>query len=174
MTRISCLILFGLIGFQSCSGQAHKETESKDLRSNQEVVTTIDSKDSLAIKGVKSIPPNVFNRTELKYLFVWGQDCDISGRECFAISEIPKEIKKLENLEELHLPLNYITKLPIEILELKNLKVIDLSENPGFADIETVSQMNWLEEFYCFGCHLSESDIEKLKTELPDCKIKTE
>lgn len=127
--------------------------------------------DSLSLKGIKEIPKNVFNLTELKYLSVYGQDCDMRPMECFAIREIPKEIQNLKNLEVLRLTLNYIRKLPIEILELEKLKILDLTENPNFSDLETVKKMKWLEEFYCFGCNLSDKEVELLKKELPNCKI---
>ena len=167
-------LIFALVGLQSCLGQSSNKPESEKTIPNQESITKVDTKDSVSITGVKTIPSDVFNRSELKYLSIWGQDCDIAGVECFAISKIPKEIEKLENLEELHLTLNYITTLPSEILKLKKLRVLDLTENPGFNDIEKVVQMKWLEEFYCFGCHLSKTDLQKLKQELPNCKIGTE
>ena len=170
MKSIQFLIIVVIV-LQSCSGQSSNKPESEKTILNKLLITKVDTKDSLSITGVKTIPFNVFKRKELKYLSIWGQDCDIAGEECFAISEIPNEIEKLENLEELHLTLNYITTLPSEILKLKSLRVFDLTENPGFNDIDKVVQMKWLEEFYCFGCHLSETDIEKLKQELPNCKI---
>jgi hypothetical protein len=172
--RIIQFLIIVVIVLQSCSGQSSNKAESEKTIPNQELITKIDTKDSLSITGVKTIPSDLFNRSELKYLSIWGQDCDMLGVECFAISQIPNEIEKLENLEELHLTLNYITTLPSEILKLKKLRVLDLTENPGFNDIDKVVQMKWLEEFYCFGCHLSETDLEKLKQELPNCKIGTE
>ncbi|MGJ8667533.1 MAG: leucine-rich repeat domain-containing protein [Patiriisocius sp.] len=130
--------------------------------------------DLLSLERIKEIPQCVFKRTELKYLSVFGQDCDIRPMECFAINEIPSEIGNLKNLEVLKLTLNYIEKLPIEILKLKKLRVLDLTENPNFSDLETVGKIKWLKEFYCFGCKFSEKEIEKLKKELPNCKIGTE
>lgn len=130
--------------------------------------------DSLSLKGIKEIPQSVFKRTELKYLSVFGQDCDIRPMECFAIEKIPKEIKYLKNLEVLRLTLNYITELPIEIVELRKLKVLDLTENPNFTDLETLEKIKWLEEFYCFGCNLSDKEVLVLKKKLPNCKIVTE
>jgi hypothetical protein len=141
---------------------------------NVEIFNKVDTKDSLFLVRVKSIPLDVFERVELKYLSVWGQDCDIYGEECLAISELPKEIEKLKNLEELRLTLNYIERLPLEILKLEKLRILDLSENPNFSDVGTVTKMAQLEEFYCFGCHLSKSDINILKSRLPNCKIGTE
>lgn len=130
--------------------------------------------DSLFIKGVQKIPPEVFNQTKLIYLSVWGQDCDVPSIPCMAISKVPTGIKHLKNLKELHLVLNYIHELPPEILELKKLEVLDLTENPNFKDVQTVMKMNWLKQFTCYGCHLSTEDVTKLKTALPSCLITTE
>ncbi len=141
--------------------------EAKELYKKKE-------SDSLSLTGIKEIPKRVFNRTELKYLSVIGQDCDIRPMECFAINEIPKDIQNLKNLEVLRLTLNYINKLPIKILELKKLEILDLTDNPNFSDLETVGKIKWLKEFYCYGCNLSEKEIDQLKKELPNCKISTE
>ena len=172
--RTTLFSLLFLIGTQSCSGQSSHETETEKITPSKDLITKIDTKDSLSITGVKTIPLNVFSRKELKYLSIWGQDCDIAEMECFAISEIPNEIEKLEKLEELHLTLNYITTLPSQILTLKKLRVLDLSENPGFRDLNKIVRMTWLEEFYCFGCHISKAELETLKKELPNCKIGTD
>ena len=165
------LLLLLVIVVQSCTEQASDEPEDYQINLGSEAVILVDTKDSLSISGVKAIPFDVFRRNELKYLSIFGQDCDMAGIECFAISEIPKEISKLKKLEELHLKLNYITTLPIEILELKNLRVLDINENPGFDDIEKVEQMTWLEEFSCYGCQISDKDRERLIQKLPNCKI---
>jgi Leucine-rich repeat (LRR) protein len=129
---------------------------------------------SLSLKGIKEIPKSVFKRTELTYLSIYGQDCDIRPMECFAINKLPTEIRNLKNLETLKLTLNYIEELPIEILELKKLRVLDLTENSNFSDLKTVGKIKWLKEFYCFGCNLSDEEIYQLKKELPNCKIGTE
>lgn len=164
------VLIFFTIGFQCCSGNLDEQAENSEI-TTKHWITKISTNDSLAISGVKTIPLEVFENTELKYLSVWGQDCDVAGLECFAIKELPPQIKKLTHLEELHLTLNYITVLPSEILALKNLKILNLTDNPGFKDIQTVIQMQWLEEFYCYGCHLSEEDIKKLHVNLPNCII---
>lgn len=127
--------------------------------------------DSLHLNGIKEIPLDVFKRINLTFLSIYGQDCDVSEVDCLAINKLPAEIRNLKNLEVLKLSLNYIEELPFEILELKKLRILDLTENPNFSDIETVGKIKWLKEFYCFGCNLSEKEINQLKKELPNCKI---
>lgn len=171
LKRFLLLIAAIFLGLMSCKS-TNENSSSKDTVSlNDDRVIIFESTDSLAIRRVKVFPHDILNRKELRYLSIIGQDCDITGMECFAITSIPSEIDKLENLEELYLPLNYITKLPHEILNLKQLEVLDLSDNPGFADVTTLQQMNWLKEFYCYGCQLSDADIKALKMSLPDCII---
>lgn len=162
------IILISVLNLNfSCGKIKNAESQmSLELQKNES--------DSLNLKGIKEIPSNVFNKINLTYLSVYGQDCDVMGIECLAIDRLPSEISKLTNLEILRLPLNYIEQLPKEILELKNLKVIDLTDNPHFSDLETVGKIKWLKEFYCYGCNLSKTEVNKLKNELPNCIIETE
>lgn len=166
------LLFYIILLFFSCHEKQQKnKTEQLFIKTNQ-VRNEEKISDSLSLKGIKEIPIEVFEKTWLTYLYVFGQDCDVIGVECFAIKEIPKEIKNLKNLEILSLPVNYIEKLPNEILELRKLKVLDLTENPSFDDIEIVGKMKWLESFSCYGCYLSKEEIEYLKNELPNCEIR--
>lgn len=162
MKQLFFLVFIGLCS-SSLFGQKPDSSQGK--------LIFIETLDSISISRAKKIPSIVFDKSELKYLSVLGQDCCLSGVECFAISKIPNQIEKLTNLEELHLTLNYIQSLPIEILHLKKLRILDLTDNPSFKDIDTIVQMTWLEEFYCYGCHLSETDIESLKKGLPNCTL---
>lgn len=166
------ILLFSIfiILFSCNKKQQINKTEQISTEINQ-VENKKKESDSLSLKGIKEIPKEVFSKTWLTYLSVYGQDCDITGIECFAIRKIPKEIENLKNLEVLDLFLNYVDKLPKEILELKKLKILSLSENPNFSDIETVSKIKWLEQFSCFGCYLSKEEIEYLKKQLPNCEI---
>ncbi|MFT5917499.1 MAG: Leucine-rich repeat (LRR) protein [Bacteroidia bacterium] len=123
--RIIFVIILFIFGFESCSRES--VNRANEVKSNQIFTSEVDiidsisverqelgisnkleTKDSLFLTGVKSIPSGVFKRVDLKYLSVWGEYCDIYGVECFAISELPKKIEKLKNLEELRLTLNYI------------------------------------------------------------------
>ena len=165
------ILLFSVLIFSfSCSKKQEGKNEPVLIDTNQ-LEKRERKSDSLILKGVKEIPTEVFEKTWLTYLYVHGQDCDVIGVECFAIREVPREIKNLKNLEELNLFLNYVDKLPKEILELKKLKILNLSENPAFSDMETVGKMKWLEQFSCFGCHFSKEEIEYLQRQLPNCKI---
>ncbi|WP_338792351.1 hypothetical protein [Bernardetia sp. MNP-M8] len=162
-----CILLL----FVSCTEKSQESQSEVSLTDINQVKNEEEKSDSLSLTGIKEIPIEVFEKTWLTYLSVIGQDCCLAGVECLAIREIPKEIENLKNLETLSLTLNYIRELPTEILELKSLKTLDLTDNTNFSDIETVSKMKWLEEFYCYGCHLSKEEVEYLKEQLPNCKI---
>lgn len=64
------------------------------------------------------------------------------------LTELPKEIGKLQNLVLLNIRDNKISKLPNEIINLKNLK-----------------------DLYIYGNPMSKAEIEKLKANMPNCKI---
>jgi Leucine-rich repeat (LRR) protein len=66
------------------------------------------------------------------------------------------------------LTINSISKIPIELKELKNLKLIDLTDNAGLAFIGDISQLTSLEYLYLYGCGLIKlpnniGDLKSLK-----------
>ncbi|HEY8935354.1 MAG TPA: leucine-rich repeat domain-containing protein [Cyclobacteriaceae bacterium] len=130
---------------------------------------------SIATQDIQTneIPKKVFEMGSLRKLTIIGMDCDYiqvdeKGNDitkCWAIREIPKEIKKLKKLETLELRVNSIQTLPKEIRELKNLKTLDLTDNPGLSNIDNVIELENLEELVLFGCYLTKlpADIGQLK-----------
>ena len=127
--------------------------------------------DSAFVTGVMEFPEEIFDHPNIKYISIWGQDCDIAGEPCYAIDSIPNRIGELTELEELHLGLNYIDELPPGILKLEKLRVLDMLENPGFNDVETVAKIQTLEEFTCFGCRLTDEEKAYLREHLPNCEM---
>ena len=142
------------------------------------------------------IPDSVFQMTNLRHLAINGMDCDHSDRtSCWMISEIPIEIKNLQNLTTLRLTLNAIKTIPNELTQLSHLRLIDLTDNAGLFEIDNISKIGSLEFLYLYGCGLTKlpNDIGNLtnlkelglvgnsfdKTEqtrikkaLPNCNIK--
>lgn len=165
------LSFLSILMFLSCKEQDSNKKSALNSSSKCKTESIKTGLDSISLKGIKEIPQNILKNNQLTYLSVYGQDCDVAGIECLAINNLPKEIKNLENLEVLKLILNYIEKLPNEILELKKLRVLDLTENPNFSDLKTVGKIKWLKEFCCYGCNISEKEIQDLKKELPGCTI---
>lgn len=60
---------------------------------------------------------------------------------------------------------NSIQRLPEEINALDNLRVLDLTDNPGLSNIDPIVEVENLEELVLFGCSLTKlpEGIEKLK-----------
>jgi Leucine-rich repeat (LRR) protein len=68
---------------------------------------------------VHNFPQELFGLDNLKYL-------DLSGG---SIKSIPKRINKLQKLEQLYLDECGLEKIPHELMDLPNLKIISLMEN---------------------------------------------
>lgn len=116
-------LLFTAIVLSACP------VEKKDRRPVEHQDTTAAySETTLKLKS-NHIPYDVFKMTRLRKLSVIGMDCDYTHvddngnnvTKCWAIREIPEEIKELKQLEALVLRVNSIQRLPEEINALDNL-----------------------------------------------------
>lgn len=126
-----------------------------------------------------SIPDSIFEMNNLKTLIIEGMDCPLvynnDGNlvptdevDCWRLIAIDPNIRQLKGLERLSLPLNAITKIPEELGALKNLKVLDLTENP-LTDIKNIGLASSIEELYLFSCGLRNLPLER--SDLPNLKI---
>jgi Leucine-rich repeat (LRR) protein len=89
------------------------------------------------------------------------------------ITNIPKELGLLRHLKELYLNQNKVTALPPEIKNLKKLKIIDLWGNDiGFLPYEISELKNTLEEIDMRVILMSSKEHKKIKSLLPNTKIK--
>ncbi len=68
--------------------------------------------------------PLKVRKLDLSYRGVWKYQKNLSGKQ-----ELPSEIGKLKNLEELNLTLQDLKMLPSEFTQLANLKILDISYN---------------------------------------------
>ena len=135
------------ISWATSTQQTSYQTTTKELKSNK-------------------IPDSVFKMTQLTSLTIMGMDCDYGDTaSCWMIREIPSQIKYLVNLKSLILNVNGITKIPPEIKSLKYLTLLDLSDNPGLFDINSITSLPNLQNLLLYGCNLSKlpPDIKKLK-----------
>ena len=102
----------------------------------------------------------------IEYLTINGMDCDYGDVvNCWMIKEIPTSIKNLKELKSLSLALNAIVTIPIELASLKKLIAIDLTDNAGLREIETLTKIETLEYLWLYGCGLTKlpKDISNLK-----------
>lgn len=166
----------GSISWKNLHSNTAYQKSTAELRSNQ-------------------IPDSVFKIQNLKLLSIIGMDCDYGpDSNCWAIRQIPPGIGNLKNLEALILNVNHIQSVPKEIKHLTNLRLLDLSDNPGLSDIEHVTVLPNLQNLILYGCgltklprsiskmkslrvlglkgnHLTELEIERLRNKLPNCEI---
>lgn len=87
------------------------------------------------------------------------------------ITEIPNELFEIKNLQYLFLDHNNISEIPKDISKLKNLKLFSIKHNKLTKLPKCLSKLKKLELFFLHDNNISETDIEKLKKSLPDCKI---
>lgn len=142
-----------------------------------------------------TIPDKVLQMTELRNLSIYGMDCDNGNTtSCWQIKEIPSGIKNLKKLVALQLQLNDIKTLPKELSELRQLTLLDLSDNAGLSNVDIVAKIPTLQYLFIYGCgltklpddmsnlknlkelglvgnNLSKAEQERIAKALPNCKI---
>jgi Leucine-rich repeat (LRR) protein len=84
---------------------------------------------------------------------------------------IPVEICNLKNLKILYLDGNRLISVPAEIGNLKNLNLINFENNNITYLPSEISNLNKLEWLYLGGNNFSESEKQKIHQLLPNCKI---
>jgi len=115
------------------------------------------------------IPDFVFAMHSLKHLSITGTDCDSGGhKNCWDITEIPPKIRELKDLTTLVLNVNAIQTIPVELTDLKNLRALDLSDNPALMSVDNVEKISGLEYLMLYGCGLKKlperiGDLKNLK-----------
>ena len=138
----------------------------------QNDTTTVYSSTTRELES-NTMPDKIFRMTNLRKLSITGMDCDYGVTEdngnditkCWAIGEIPSRVQNLKHLETLILRVNNIQHLPKEINALKNLKILDLTDNPTLSNVDNIVGLENLEELVLFGCHLTKlpDNIGRLK-----------
>lgn len=122
-------------------------------------------------------------------------DCDYGDHQhCWGIKEIPPAIKNLYALTRLFLTINAIHALPVELASLKQLKILDLTDNAGLTSYEILTELTTLEVLNLYGCGLThlpsaignlvhlkelgvagnyfdEKEKERIRKALPHCRI---
>jgi len=88
------------------------------------------------------------------------------------IASIPAEIGNLQELNKLDLKNNQITEMPKEIGQLSKLETLNLSNNPIKALPEEIKNCKSLKKLVLKGTQLNADEQSKLERLLPDTKIK--
>ena len=128
---------------------------------------------TLIIIGVKSLAPvdlnYILNKAKnypLYELYIVGFDA--------GMKKIPEKIMLFRELNTLVLYGNQLSALPSSLIQLKNLKILNLNFNP-VQTIEPLSDLvKNLEELSIKETGISQTEVAVLKQKFPNCKIQAE
>ncbi len=84
---------------------------------------------------------------------------------------LPSQVQKLRNLEILNLSDNKFTGVPAEVGQLKKLKILDLSNNELTGLPYEIGNLTQLEILDVSGNDYSEADLAKIVSTLPNTEI---
>jgi len=93
---------------------------------------------------------------------------DLSGQQ---LSQVPRRVGELTNLEVLYLYNNQLTDLPLEIFELTALKVLSLIDNQFTKLPQEIKNLKNLNLLILSGNNFSREEQTKLNLLLPNTNI---
>lgn len=88
------------------------------------------------------------------------------------VARVPKEIGQLKNLKVLNLKNNKISELPEELGDLESIEVINLANNNLTSLPQSIGKLKTLKKLVLKNNAISKDEIKRLKSALPDCRIK--
>ncbi len=115
----------------------------------------------LAEQGLEKIPSVVFQKKQLEVLHL--------GHN--SLNQLPDSLFQLKNLKVLTLPSNNIQKIPPKIGQLINLESLGLSNNPFKSFPPEISNLKRLRLIVLINNKLSDAEIKKLRTYLPNVRL---
>jgi Leucine-rich repeat (LRR) protein len=87
------------------------------------------------------------------------------------VKTIPKQIINFKNLKLLSVIDNQIDQLPLEVGAFNGLKALYVDMNPLATLMPAVNKLNQLEKLGVGKTNITDSEIDKIKQLLPNCKI---
>ena len=87
------------------------------------------------------------------------------------VTKIPKSVANFPKLTSLMLYNNQISQLPPELSSLNSLKKFCVDINPLVSLTPAINNMNALDTLGIAKTQITEAEINRIKTELPNCKI---
>jgi hypothetical protein len=128
---------------------------------------------TLIIIGVESLVPvdlnSILNKAKnypLYELYIVGFDA--------SMKKIPENIMLFRELNTLVLYGNQISAIPSSLIQLKNLRIININFNP----VQTIEPLSGLlknlEELSIKETGISKTEVDILKQKFPNCKIQSE
>jgi hypothetical protein len=155
---------------QACLATKDKKMQEQIIYQDTVYIATTDMLMS------NHIPDSVFQKKNLKKLWISGKDCDTGlhddknpndGIKCWMIDQIPPEIGNLTELDTLGLTLGLFKRFPDEISKLKKLRFLDLTDSYIF-NIDNITTLKNLDQLLLYGCGLTKlpdniGDLSNLK-----------
>ncbi len=92
----------------------------------------------------------------------------------FFVTSIPKQVGVFKNLELLSLINNQIKILPAEAGKLTKLKTLYVDINPVTTILPVIRNFHQLENLGIAKTNISRDEIDKIKKQLPHCKIEVQ
>lgn len=134
-------------------------SNSQNSSTNAATNKTVD----LSGQQLTTVPESVLNQTDITSL-------NLSNNQ---LTALPTGIGKLTNLQTLNVENNRLVSLPAEIGQLRQLKTADFSNNRLTSIPPELGNLTQLKLLNLTGYKGSLSDIDQLKTKLPNTEIKS-
>jgi Leucine-rich repeat (LRR) protein len=159
------IVLLVLIAFGAgylIHGHGNKDQNNQ---TSQVTSTSVNNSKSLDLSGqqLTALAASVTNQTDLTSL-------NISNNQ---LTTLPPAIGNLANLEVLNVENNRLQTIPAEIGQLKHLVSADFSNNRLTSLPPELGSLTQLKTLNLAGYKGSSSDIDQLKTQLPNTDIKS-
>jgi Leucine-rich repeat (LRR) protein len=137
---------------------------NKSIPTNQN--TNVSASQSVDLSGqqLTTIPESVLKQTNITNL-------NLSNNQ---LTTLPAGIANLTNLKVLNVENNRLITIPAEIGQLKNLQVADFSNNRLTSLPSELGNLTQLKSLNLSDYKGPASDIDQLKTRLPNTQIKSQ
>lgn len=154
MKNITILLAIVLI---SCGEVSSPIDESKDLFINN---STIRIENRMAMESISKI----HRKDSVKEIEIIGQECDALPKNCWRISQFPRELFEFKNIENLVVINHSIDKIPNSLSKLIYLESVDFSSNRDRdIDLDSIGNLIHLKRANFNDCNLRKLPVRQLQ-----------
>ena len=182
---VGVLVIVLIVGGIFLGFNAGKEQTTKTGSSPVSTTVTAPSGNVLDLsnKGITSVGPDIYNKTDTSTLILSNNNIRTLPSEMGKLNNLVVfridhnildgsligEVRQMSKLKQLDVSYNKMTGMPAELGQLNSLETLNYSYNSitGLPN-ELGNLKNNLKEFNLTGNPLSQSQITKLKSELPN------
>ncbi len=172
--KIICLVFFFFFpGFSDLFAQekckSNIEFEVDDTATYRQRLIPLFRCDSLKSLTIKITS----NKGWVVFPSVQGIDSRVKYTTNTKLGSVPEELGYLKHLEYLDLSDLGISQLPVSLVNLSNLKTLNMSFNriAISGDIEKILSLSSLKTLKIYGCDFNEDDLLRIKTNRPDIRV---